>query len=162
MSSPSAPWLVVALLSLAQAGLAWATWGRARGSGTTYVFTPLVEVVPGGVPLDGVEAEALLADTRHRVDQREIQKAYGRLGSTLDLDTLLRGVEGLDAAGRPLTDAQRRRIGEVLEAASADHARLVEVQGRILDLEARIGLHVGRVLEALPPDVRARAAGSRP
>ncbi len=162
MSRASAPWLVVAVLALVQAGLAWATWGRARGTGVTWVFTPLIDVVPGGVPLDAAEAEAVLATARHQVDAREVQRAFGRMGSVLSLDELLRGVEGLEAAGRPLAPDQRRRVRAVLDAAAADHARMIEVQARILDLEARIGAEVDTTLAALPPDVRARAAGGQP
>ena len=162
MTRATAPWLLVAALALLQAGLAWATWARTRGTGVTYVFTPLVDVIPGGTPLGAVEAEALAADVRHQVDAREVQRAYGRMGSTLSLDELLRGIQALDAAGHPLSEAQRSRIGRILDAAAADHTRLIEVQTRILDLEARIDVDVAAVLAALPPDVQARVSGARP
>ncbi|MBN1337197.1 MAG: hypothetical protein JXB39_14655 [Deltaproteobacteria bacterium] len=160
MSRSPAPWILVAGLALVQAGLSWAAWSRARGSGITYVFTPLLEVVPGGTPLGAIEAEALMTDARHQVDARDVQRAYGRLGSTLSLDELLRGVETLDAQGR-LSGAQRERIRAVLDGAAADHARMIEVQERILDLEARIGTGVASVHALLPDEIRAHVAGGR-
>ena len=38
----------------------------------------------------------LAADARSQVDARDIQQAYARMGSTISLDDLLRGVESLD------------------------------------------------------------------
>lgn len=151
----SLPWALAALLVVAQAALGYLAWERARVQHTTYVFTPMVDVVPGGAPLTAGEAEALAVDVRNQVDARDMQSAYARLGATLSLDDLLRGVEALDAEGR-LTEADRARVRAVLEAARTQHRDAVDVQRRILDAEAAIADEVAATLALLPPDVRAR------
>lgn len=151
----SGPWGVAAALVLLQVGLGVTAWRRLQEQHTVYVFTPMVDVVPGGVPLTGAEANALAAGVQRQVDARDMQAAYARLGSTLSLDDLLRGVEGLDAAGVPLSEGQRARIGGILDAARADHDAVQRVQGEILDLEAQLALDTRRALDTLPPEVRA-------
>jgi hypothetical protein len=129
----------------------------AGGSATAVInVTPLVDVVPGGVPLGAAEASALVGDVRHQVDARDMQSAYARLGSTMALDDLLRGVEGLDAAGHPLTGAAADHVRDVLTQAKADHADIVRVQAGILDAEAELAGQVAGVMAALPADTQAR------
>lgn len=89
-----------------------------------------------------------------------MQSAYARLGSTMALDDLLRGVEGLEAAGVPLQGAALERVQEVLTRAQADHAEILKVQSGILDEEAEIGRGVAAVLASLPEETRARLAGA--
>jgi hypothetical protein len=132
----------IAVLALAAMNLALAGAGWARARPVTYVFTPLVDVVPGAV--DGPEAAALEAGAKHRVDARDMQDAYARLGSTMSLDDLLRGVEALD----DLSAGQKARIGEVLARAKADHAAVVDVQREILDLERRLDAEVASLSSA--------------
>ncbi|MDP2314489.1 MAG: hypothetical protein Q8P41_16420 [Pseudomonadota bacterium] len=155
MRSISPAWGVVVALVLAQIGLAEGVARRAGERSVTYVFTPMVDVVPGGVPLTAGEASDLAAQARNQVDARDIQKAYGRLGSTISLDDLLRGVEGLEASGA-LSDEQRERVRAVLTDAQADHAAVVAVQEEILALEAVVSTQVEALLAALPPETRAR------
>lgn len=147
------------MLALGPAHVALA-WLAALGAGAspTYVFTPLVDVVPGGAPLSAGEASELVAEAKNAVDARDVQRAYARLGSTLSLDDLLRGVEGLD----DLSDGQRARIAAVLEDARAKHRQAWEVQDEILRLEARLDGEASAVLSALPEDVRGRVATTRP
>lgn len=156
-SSPASSrlWAAAAALVVLQLGLGAVAWNRLQREHTVYVFTPMVDVVPGGAPLSGVEADALAAGVQRQVDARDMQVAYARLGSTLSLDDLLRGVEGLDAAGAPLTEAQKQRVAAILDAARADHDAVRRVQGEILDLEAELSRETKGALDALPPEVRA-------
>lgn len=149
-------WPLAAVLALAQGAFGWLAWSRAEAGHTVYVLTPMVDIVPGGAPVGTVEAQALTTDLRHPVDARAMQNAYARLGATLNLDDLLRGVEGLPSAGVPLRADQATAVAALLDGAKADHARVQEVQKAILDDEAELSAGVDRVLAALPPDVRAR------
>lgn len=137
------------LLALANLGAGLAAWRASTEVHTVYVLTPMVDVVPGGAPLGAVEAEALQKGLRNQVDARDMQTAYARLGSTLSLDDLLRGVEALDAAGVPLDAAQEAALRPVLEGARADHGRIQQVQREILDEEARLRDLVGDVQRGL-------------
>lgn len=149
-------WTLAAGLALLQGALGVAAVLRARQEHTTYVLTPLVDVVPGGAPLGAVEAAQLTKDLRHNAEARDMQLAYARLGSTLSLDDLLRGVEALDAAGVPLQGAQAAAVRETLSRAKQDHADIVKVQADILDTEAKLGAKVDTILARLPPETRAR------
>lgn len=134
----------LALFVLAAANVALAGVGWARARPVTYVFTPLVDVVPGAV--DGPEASALAADAKHRLDARDIQDAYARLGSTMSLDDLLRGVEALD----DLTPAQREDLERILTDAKADRDALIALQREILGLEATLATHAAALTRAAP------------
>lgn len=152
----SRAWWVVAVLALLLAAASTVASLRGDARRTTYVFTPLVDVVPGGAPLTGVEAQDLATDARSKVDARDIQQAFARMGSNISLNDLLEGVEALEASDTPLTPAQRKEIGEILAKARADHQAVYQVQGEILGLEAEIDRQAAAILAALPPDQRAR------
>jgi hypothetical protein len=132
------PWPFVAVLAVGVLPASMALTQAGLPTGVTYVFTPMVDVIPGGSPLGAAEAEAVQQDLRTQVDARDVQRAYARLGSTMSLDDLLRGVESLPQAGVPLAPAQARSIGETLARARQQHAELRAVQKEILDLEARL------------------------
>lgn len=165
MSSSRLPLYLAGLLAVGQVGVGALAWSRARTAHTTYVFTPMTDVVPGGAPLSAGEAQALAVDVRHQLDARDMQTAYARMGATMSLNDLLRGVEVLEQEGK-LAPEQRVRLDAILTAARADHQAAVDVQREILDLEAKIGGSTGQILAGLPPEVRARvearlAAGKR-
>ena len=151
-----APARLASLLVLSQVGLGVAVWREASENHTIYVMTPMVDVVPGGNPLDREEAQALVADVRHQADARDMQTAYAWLGSTLSLDALLRGVEALDAEGAPLTPAQAARVKAILDGAQADHTRIHEVQVEALDGEAEIQTEITAIANLLPPEQAER------
>ena len=157
MSSRSA---ILLGLALANAALALALGLRTSHAQTVYVFTPLVDVVPGGVPLNGTEAADLAQDARHQIDQRDIQQAFARMGSTLSLANLVQGMEGLESAGHPLSPNQRRAVTTILSQAEADHRAIQSVQKEILDLEREVQQRVDAVLQALPPQVRGQMEAS--
>lgn len=159
------PALLAALLVFSQVGLGVAVWRSASQEHTIYVMTPMVDVVPGGNPLDREEAQALVADVRHQADARDMQSAYAWLGSTLSLDDLLRGVESLDAAGAPLTAAQAVEVKAILDRAAQDHARIRQVQVEALDAELQIQTEIAAIADLLPEEQAQRVrgvAGARP
>ena len=163
---PAPPALLVAL-GVAQALLAGLLLREGLPAGVTYVFTPMVDVVPGGAPLTAAEAAALATDLRTQVDARDIQQAYARMGSTLSVEDLVRGVEGLPDAGVPLDAGQRARVGAILARTKGDVAELRAVQARILDLEASItadvaALGVNVPTKPLPVPVSAPVPGPAP
>lgn len=143
------PWPLVAVLAVGVLLASLALTREGLPAGVTYVFTPLVDVVPGGSPLGAPEAEAVQQDLRTQVDARDVQRAYARLGSTMSLDDLLRGVESLPQAGVPLSPGRARRIGEILSRARQQHAEMRAVQQEILVLEARLAGEASS-LEAAP------------
>ncbi len=151
-----APWIAVVGLAVAQIVLAQVATERAQARAVTYVFTPLVDVVPGGVPLSASEATLLAAEARNQVDARDIQRAYARLGSTLSLDDLLRGVASLEGTDAALGVEQRVRVRTILERARADHAAVLAVQEEILRDEATLSQLVAELLAALPAEARSR------
>lgn len=154
LSSPP-PWLTPALTALALA-LAGLGWYRSIQVQRTYVFTPLIDVVPDAVPLSQSETAALQAAAQSRIDARDIQKAYARLGSTLSLDDLLRGVEALDKNGQPLSPAQAAAMTEILTAAQKQHAEVFAVQDELLRLESQLDRELDAALAALPPEKAAQ------
>jgi len=155
------PWLLVGALGAAQLALSWAGWWTARQVRVTYVFTPLVDVIPSSVALSEEEAARVGQDLRHQVDARDMQSAYARMGSTIALEDLLQGVESLDAAGLGLSGGQRERVGQVLDDARRQHEELLAVQVELLDLEARLGGELRALEDQLPPDLRALVAPLR-
>ena len=148
-------WFSVAVLALIQLGLAIEGFSE-KPPITTYVLTPVVDVVPQGSPLSVEETGALLAGLRTPEDASEVQAAFATLGSTLTLHDLLRGVEALEGTDAALSGAQSSAIDTVLEDAASQHEALVKVQEEILVLEAKLGRDVNRMMMRLPAEDRTR------
>lgn len=150
-------WAVAAaVLTVAQLGLTVALYQRSTEARTVYVLMPMVDVVPGGNPLDRSEAEALVVDVRRQADARDMQTAFAWLGSTLSLDDLLRGIEALEGLGQPLTGDQKRELARELDAAKANHARIREVQAEALKLEAEIDAEISTMAAVVPGEAGAQ------
>jgi hypothetical protein len=139
------PTPLLAVLAAAQLVLSALVLRAGIPAGITYVFTPMVDVVPGGAPLSAGEAARVAEDLRTQVDARDIQQAYARMGSTMSLDDLLRGVEGLPDAGVPLDAGHAQAVGDLLRQARTDHDAMRSVQAEILDLERDINARVARI-----------------
>lgn len=137
-------WRVCGLLVLVQSGLAW--YSASRDRGLTYVFTPLVDVVPSALPLDAEESNQLTAETKNKAEARDIQQAYARLGSTFSLDDLLRGVEGL----KDLSPTQQQHITTILENARAQRQEVLQVQQELLTVESQLATQVSQIQAQLP------------
>ncbi len=125
------------LLSVAHLALAVVQ----RPAAQTVVLTPFIYAE--GPPLSAEEGVALAA-RRGAADARDIADGYSTLGSTLSLAELLAGVEGLSGP-QALDAGQQAAVGEILAAARAQHAELVDVQTQTLDLEAAIADRVQRI-----------------
>jgi hypothetical protein len=151
-AGPLSGGVLLVLLALANVATGVYALRAERAGHTVYVLTPMVDVVPGGTPLGAVEAAALSDGLRHQVDARDMQRAYGRLGSTLSLDDLLRGIEAFGAQGTPLSPRQRDEILALMNTGAADHQRIVAVQGAILEEEAALARLVAEV-QGEPPGV---------
>ena len=134
-------WYIAAVLLAIHLGLTALLLSRDRP--VTYVFTPLVDAVPGRVSAE--EGALLQAGAKHAAEARDIQRAYARLGSTFSLDDLLRGVEGLG----DLSPEQRAEVERILLAARADHAEVLSVQRELLVLEPQMQGQIGRINAAL-------------
>ena len=148
-------WFTVAGLAVLNLGLAVDDF-REAPTQTTYVLTPIVDVVPQGSPLEATEVEALMAALRTPEDPNNVQEAFATLGSTLSLHDLLRGIESLEGTDIPLSASQSDAIAKNLEAAKADHEALVALQEEILVMEAKLGRDINRVMMRLPPEDRGR------
>ncbi|MCB9745161.1 MAG: hypothetical protein H6740_21410 [Alphaproteobacteria bacterium] len=151
--------LSLAILALALLNLPLSVYAlqQSRAQHTTYVFTPLVDVVPGTTVLTEEEALRIREDLRTQVDARDMQQAYAALGSTMSLDDLVEGVAALEGSGHPLDAGQQAELREILQAGQASHQALWQVQDEILRLEAQLAQEVSAVIEALPEAERAAA-----
>jgi len=156
-----APFAAGVVLALAHLGLSAWEVGHPRRPPVTYVFTPLVDVWPGGPALSADEGRDLGESLRHGIDAREISQAYASLGSTLSLADLLAGIEGLQGQLAP-SPAQRQALVGIMEDAKADHASLVQVQDQILDLELRINRRVAKLRSGLPASIAPAPQGPPP
>lgn len=146
----ASPWPWVAALALTQVVVGALLYRQASLDHTVYVLSPMPTVLPGAVPLGAVEAEALFDAVRHQVDARDMPRAYARLGSTLSVDDLARGIEALAGGPHPLSAGQKEAVAAILARAKADREALLATQARILELEAEID----RTVAALPGGAR--------
>ena len=102
---------------------------------TTYVLTPMVDIIPEGAPLDKAEQNQLLSELRHQAEAKDMKEAYSRMGATLSLYDILRGIGSLEKSQQPLSRRQKRRIEKLLTKAQDTHSALRVVQKDILDIE---------------------------
>lgn len=161
MSEAGGPWGWLLLICLL-AHLGLAAWSRSEAAPETYVLTPYVEVVPGAAPLGATDAAALAAELRGPIDARDIQRGYAWMGSTLSLTDLIDGINGLDAAGLPLTGGQRAELADQLAGLRADHAAMVAVQTEILDRERALDEAIEAARQALGPAAAPPGPGGPP
>ncbi|MEC8276358.1 MAG: hypothetical protein VX026_01500 [Myxococcota bacterium] len=112
---------------------------------TTYVLTPMVDILPEGAPLDSDEQKNLLSELRHQADARDMQQAYSRLGATLSLYDILRGIGNLDKSDYPLSRSQKQRIEKLLTHAQDTHTALRVVQKNILDIERTLATQLSEL-----------------
>ena len=112
---------------------------------TTYVLTPMVDILPEGAPLDSDEQKNLLSELRHQADARDMQEAYSRLGATLSLYDILRGIGNLDKSDYPLSRSQKQRIEKLLTHAQDTHTALRVVQKNILDIERTLATQLSEL-----------------
>ena len=103
-----------------------------------FVLTPFYQVVPKGSVWTTEELSKIQAEMPSALEARDMHKAYARLGSTLSIDDVLKGIDGLEASGVPLTEAQHAEIQEAISNLQADHQKMRQVQRELIQLENRL------------------------
>ena len=133
------------LLVFLNVGFAILNFVKPAVPATTYVLTPMVDIIPGGAPLDSEEKTRLLSELRHQVDAKDMQQAYSRMGATLSLYDILRGIGSLEQSEHKLSPRQKRRIERLLTRAQDTHGALRNVQKEILDVEKILAEQLGEL-----------------
>ena len=103
-----------------------------------FVLTPFYQVVPKGSVWTTEELSEIQAEMPNALEARDMHKAYARLGSTLSIDDVLRGVDALDNSTVPLTQTQRMHIQETVGGLQADHQEMIKVQHELIRLENQL------------------------
>lgn len=114
-------------------------WRSAQSSQSVeYVLTPFYQVVPKGSVWSVEEVSALGGELPNALEARDMANGFARLGSTLSVDDVVQGIEGLGESDHPLTPDQQQQIKEKVRSLMSDHKRMIEVQRELLRLEAQL------------------------
>ncbi len=103
-----------------------------------FVLTPFYQVVPRGSVWTAEELAKIQAEMPSALEARDMHKAYARLGSTLSIDDVLKGIDGLEDSAVPLTETQHAKIQEAISNLQADHQKMRQVQRELIQLENRL------------------------
>ena len=103
-----------------------------------FVLTPFYQVVPKGSVWTVEELSEIQAEMPSALEARDMHKAYGRLGSTLSIDDVLRGIDALEHSQFPLTQAQHHSLQKMISDVQSDHQQMRQVQGELIRLENRL------------------------
>ena len=68
------------------------------------------------------------AEMPNALEARDMHKAYARLGSTLSIDDVLRGIDALEQSQSPLTQAQERSLKTAISELTSDHQEMQKIQ----------------------------------
>ena len=112
----------------------WFSESRAK----QFVLTPFYQVVPKGSVWTSEELAKIQAEMPSALEARDMHKAYARLGSTLSIDDVLKGIDGLEDSAVPLTETQHAKIQEAISNLQADHQKMRQVQRELIQLENRL------------------------
>jgi hypothetical protein len=116
--------------------LCWRTVGPSHS--IQYVLTPFYQVVPKDGVWSVEEVQALGGELPNALEARDMANGFARLGSTLSIDDVLQGIDGLEHSDHPLTVDQQLRIRKKVRDLMDDHKRMLEVQRELLRLEHRL------------------------
>ena len=103
-----------------------------------FVLTPFYQVVPKGSVWTIDELAKVQAEMPSALEARDMHKAYARLGSTLSIDDVLKGVDGLEDSTVRLTEVQHAQIQEAISNLQTDHQKMRQVQRELIQLESRL------------------------
>lgn len=103
-----------------------------------FVLTPLYQVVPKGSTWTTEELAEIKAEMPNALEARDMQKAYARLGSTLTVDDVLKGIDALSDSSVPLSPEQQDHVKSKIAELRVDHTNMVEVQRELILLEHRL------------------------
>ena len=101
----------------------------------TYVLTPLFQVVPDGSRWTEAEFAALQQRYPVALEARDMASGYAHLGSTLNVDDLLRGIASLQTSPYLLSAKQSEVLTEKINVLQSDRRQIREVQAELIQLE---------------------------
>lgn len=104
----------------------------------TYVLTPFLEVVPEGTEWTPAEMEQLQQHLPNMLEARDMDRGYAHLGSTLNIDDVIQGIDGLEMSDVPLSDAQQAQVHSTVRQFLEEHQQIRTVQHDLLEIEGRI------------------------
>ncbi len=102
---------------------------------TEYVLTPFYQVVPERSVWTAEEVQALGGEMPNALEARDMANGFARLGSTLSVDDVLKGIDALESSEYPLSTQQKENIYQRVEVLKKDHQRIVRVQRELISLE---------------------------
>ena len=103
-----------------------------------FVLTPFYQVVPKDSVWTIEELSEIQAEMPIALEARDMHKAYARLGSTLSIDDVLRGIDAIETSTVPLSPPQRTHIQAAISDVQSDHQQMRQVQGELIRLENRL------------------------
>ena len=109
-----------------------------KPSTTQFVLTPLYQVVPKGSVWTTEELAEIKAEMPNALEARDMQKAYARLGSTLTVDDVIKGIDALSDTPIYLSPDQQAHIKTQIAELKDDHKTMIEVQRELIRLEHRL------------------------
>jgi hypothetical protein len=116
--------------------LCWS--GGQSSQSVEYVLTPFYQVVPKDSVWSVEEVAALGGELPNALEARDMANGFARLGSTLSVDDVIQGIEGVRESDHPLTNEQQQHIKEKVRRLMKDHRRMIEVQRELLRLETEL------------------------
>ena len=139
---------IVVLLVL---NLLVAIWANNHHVSTVYVLTPFVDVIPDSVQLSTEEA-TLLQQLPTQAEARSMQQAYARLGSTLSVHDIFRGIEALEHSSYPLREGQKNTLLPKLMEFQEKHRRIQDVQRELIQLEYSLRVDTEKIRKDSGPN----------
>ena len=103
-----------------------------------FVLTPFYQVVPKGSVWTVEELSEIQAEMPSALEARDMHKAYARLGSTLSIDDVLRGIDALEHSQFPLTQAQHHSLQTAISELTSDHQEMQKTQRELIRLENQL------------------------
>ena len=109
-------------------------------SSTQYVLTPFYQTVPEGSTWTVAEVEALGGEMPNALEARDMANGYARLGSTLSVDDVIKGIDGLAQSDYPLSPSQQSEIQQEIQRLIEERRQIMIVQQDLLQLERRLSI----------------------
>ena len=103
-----------------------------------FVLTPFYQVVPKGSVWTTEELAEIQSEMPNALEARDMHKAYARLGSTLSIDDVLRGIDALEQSQFPLTETQHRSLQTAIAELTSDHQEMQKIQRELIRLENQL------------------------
>lgn len=104
----------------------------------TYVLTPFLDVVPEGTEWTPAELEELQQHLPNMLEARDMARGYAHLGSTLNIDDVIQGIDGLEMSDVPLSEAQQADVRSIVGQFHEEHLQMRTVQHDLLEVESRM------------------------